>query len=862
MASFTDQIQTFNPYVSKAPLIEAMVTVGNQKQQQYNQGVQKIQGYIDNVAGMDVANEADKQYLQSKLNELGSNLKTVAAGDFSNQQLVNSVGGMATQVVKDPLVQNAVSSTAWYRKQLAEMEKAVAEGKSSQANIKDFTDKANVWLSGTQPGGVFRDRYTPYRDLNTKALEAIKALHPKLQSLDVPFVIKNGKITKEVADAIQRLEIKGIDEGAIETAIAAVMNPDDYNQMAIDANYQFSNVTADDLVKRVGTDLESGKKFARAQVDNINNILPKYATDPDKSEELKKRRKKYEDQLGGEGKVGTLDAQALQEIERIRSGDLKSAKYSIYKDGFFREYGNAFAWKEEKLTYVDNPMMQIQLKKDEIAIDRQREARLTQEFKIKTAQDQQMIDLKIKENYLKQVELGLINPNEPTTLGNETDNKLKSGDRLNSQIDKVASNIDGDVAALKARGLSDTKVAEIVADYAKNGNKSNVNPAYIPTIQSILKEKKNLDALTKLKENTLKEADILVGGDPKNIELLNAESKFISSNFNNPQKITLPTTEGVNLKISEADLFKLYKQGDVGFTDPRGLKGGSISIKYGDKTYNVESSRFGYGTIPAINSFTTKLKNYRNQFDKPISGFEKQKTDKYLELLAPRVSELVPTIKAVNYGKDDKLPVNIANNLSALITAAEEKDIAADGDYSTASASALLTKENIANTRVFVQSNKDGTYIVTLKSDADPKNLQNLKLTASQVASNFGPQYLTQNGDEALLLRLGRGTTNVNDDPKEAQYQSQFGDFPNINNYQILADLDQDTKNPGQFVPKFYALRKDGTYQTFVIAGRNKAQRLGLEQAKQQFNTLTDDDFIKLMKTEYPKYDFSNLYQK
>jgi hypothetical protein len=196
MASFTDQIQTFNPYVSKAPLIEAMVTVGNQKQQQYNQGVQKIQGYIDNVAGMDVANESDKKYLQSKLNELGSNLKTVAAGDFSNQQLVNSVGGMATQVVKDPLVQNAVSSTAWYRKQLAEMEKAIAEGKSSQANIKDFTDKANVWLSGTQPGSVFRDRYTPYRDLNTKALEAIKALHPKLQSLDVPFVIKNGKITR------------------------------------------------------------------------------------------------------------------------------------------------------------------------------------------------------------------------------------------------------------------------------------------------------------------------------------------------------------------------------------------------------------------------------------------------------------------------------------------------------------------------------------------------------------------------------------------------------------------------------------------------------------------------------------------
>jgi len=721
MASFTDQIQTFNPYVSKAPLIEAMVTVGTQKQQQYDQGVQKIQGYIDNIAGMDVVNDADKQYLQSKLNQLGSNLKTVAAGDFSNQQLVNSVGGMATQVIKDPLVQNAVSSTAWYRKQLAEMEKAIAEGKSSQANIKDFTDKANIWLSGKTPGSVFRDRYTPYKDLNSKALEAIKALHPKLQSLDVPFVIKNGKITREVADAIQRLEIKGIDEGAIETAIAAVMTPDDYNQMSIDANYQFSNVTAEDLVKRVGTDLEYSKRFAKEQIDNINTLLPKYATDPDKEGELKKRRKKYEDQLGADGKPGTLDAQALQEIERIKSGDLKSAKYSIYKDGFFREFSNAFAWKEEKLTYVDNPMMQIQLKKDEIAIDRQREARLAEEFRIKTQLDIKALDLKEKE--------------------------------LNSQIDKVAANIDGDVAALKARGLSDGKITEMVADYAKNGNKSNVNPAYIPTIQSILKEKKNLEALSNLKSNTLKEADALVSTDPKNTALLREESKFIANNFNNTEKVTLPTTEGTNIKISEADLFKLYKQGDVGFTDPRGLKGGSISIKWGGKTYNVESSRFGYGSISAINSFTTKLKSYRNQFDKPISSFEKQKTDKYLELLAPRVSELVPTIIAVNYGKEDKLPVNIANKLSALITAADVKDIAADGDYSTDAASKLLTKENIANTRVFVQSNKDGTYIVSLKSDADPKNLQNLKLTAAQVVSNLGPQYLTQNGEEAFRPR-------------------------------------------------------------------------------------------------------------
>ena len=45
MASWTDNPQAltnFNPYVSQLP-VEAMVKVGMQKQQQYDEGIQKIQ---------------------------------------------------------------------------------------------------------------------------------------------------------------------------------------------------------------------------------------------------------------------------------------------------------------------------------------------------------------------------------------------------------------------------------------------------------------------------------------------------------------------------------------------------------------------------------------------------------------------------------------------------------------------------------------------------------------------------------------------------------------------------------------------------------------------------------------------------
>ena len=136
MASFTDQQLTpFTPYVAQLP-VQSMVQVGMQKQAQYDQGVQKIQTQIDNVAGMDIANDVQKKYLQSKLDELGGKLKTVAAGDFSNQQLVNSVGGMATSIVKDPTIQNAVYSTQRAKTELETGEAAYKAGKSKLGRLK------------------------------------------------------------------------------------------------------------------------------------------------------------------------------------------------------------------------------------------------------------------------------------------------------------------------------------------------------------------------------------------------------------------------------------------------------------------------------------------------------------------------------------------------------------------------------------------------------------------------------------------------------------------------------------------------------------------------------------------------------
>jgi len=174
MASFTDAISTFNPYVSQLPVIEEMSKVGMERQAKYDQGIQKIQGQIDNVAGMDIIKDVDRANLQSKLNQLGSDLKKVAASDFSNFQLVNSVGGMASQIIKDPTIQNAVSATANYRKQVKDMEAARKAGKSDKNNEEYFLNDANKWLTSSKVGESFSGSYMEHIDVMKLVRDSIK----------------------------------------------------------------------------------------------------------------------------------------------------------------------------------------------------------------------------------------------------------------------------------------------------------------------------------------------------------------------------------------------------------------------------------------------------------------------------------------------------------------------------------------------------------------------------------------------------------------------------------------------------------------------------------------------------------------
>ena len=346
MASFTDAIPQFNPYIQQLP-VDAMVSVGMQKQQQYDQGLQRIQSEIDRVAGLDIVRDVDRQYLQSKLNDLGSKLRTVAAGDFSNFQLVNSVAGMASNVAKDKNVLNAVQSTAKYRKGLQDMEVAIKEGKSSASNEWLFGFDASEWLDSDDLNKQFNSRFYQYSNYKKNAVEAIKALTKSKTLTEDAFTIdEKGKLV--IADAITRVELAGIPPEQIQQALMATLSPDDFRQMQIDGRYNYSNVSDEQFAQSINQNYQTNlnkfqekKKFLEASIPTTNDVQAKEAikqqiADIDKY--LVKMKSDYDDISG-----------------TLLSGDVESAKARLHTRSFIDQFSNAFSFTEISKTYETSP---------------------------------------------------------------------------------------------------------------------------------------------------------------------------------------------------------------------------------------------------------------------------------------------------------------------------------------------------------------------------------------------------------------------------------------------------------------------------------------------------------------------------
>ena len=385
MASFTDAIPQFNPYIQQLP-VEAMVRVGMEKQQRYDQGLQRIQSQIDQVAGLDIYRPEDKQLLQSKLNELGTKLKTVAAGDFSNYQLVNSVAGMAGTLMKDPTIIAAVQSTQNIKNNSKIMEEARQKGELTPDNELYYTKQLSAYENSglvNERGKpiVFGAKYDPHFDVFKFVKENFDAVKPgNLTFEEVYETDKNGNpkidpVTKEpiYSPVMIRLEKEGrLPEAVRETLGQIFSDPRVSKQLQITGEYNYQSYTPDLLKQKISKQESTILAAQNFQLAELTLIKTNAKTQEDKD--------KIDVQIGNiENSIKTTTEQ-YKELKETADSNPDAIKGLLYEDDVRSRYTSMFGQVFVKKTNLANPGWDANYKIQQAA-EQRRQFNLDMDFK-------------------------------------------------------------------------------------------------------------------------------------------------------------------------------------------------------------------------------------------------------------------------------------------------------------------------------------------------------------------------------------------------------------------------------------------------------------------------------------------------
>lgn len=805
MASFTDQISQFNPYIQQLP-VDAMVKVGMYKQQQYDQGVQKIQAYVDNVAGMDVANDADKAYLQSKLNDLGSRLKTVAAGDFSNNQLVNSVGGMASSIVKDPTVQNAVSSTAWYRKQAAEMEKAVQSGKSSAANIDDFNQQASAWLSSNKAGQVFKGRYTPYTDVNKKFLEVLKAVHPMADQSDVAYEIDpaTGKPNfNKIAAAMVRKGYEGVSAAKIQNAINASLTPDDINQLRLDANYRFKGLGTPELQNYIKTTATASVGKIDSMIGQLQEVVNlKSSSSVEKSQALQS----IDDLNAKKAEInGSLDSK-LEEA----ATNPNAVKLSIYKNSYIDQFANAFSWEKKTTELLTNPVLaadhwqkDYKLSQDRINLDRDK-------FKWDKYIDVEKLGVEKQKLELETEKIHGVNSGFTTYAGESTIVKnplvaMKQDANAKDQsaqdgVKAMAQDLLGSASPDKIGAIE--KNIELYRNATSDKDRNAIPVEWRNKVDQIIADRvgaKNLrNAIAESEKKVLSNPNIAGTAAALNQAIANKKGIVISSNGQNINFTNKEVFDFLNKEKGNAFSVSVSPTTNAPTSTGTGLDIDTNDLSPKERAlYNfVKSARYGNRTGLASPQQASVTNLFRQYDDVIQQGQANRRTinDLVSRDLSGKSGKYIPVISTINVGAGKEFSMargNMEAIASAVLSRYSRDKGGAEGLDVTA-ANEILSGDNKNDIQYQKLIQGDKTYLV-LKKGTVEHAIPLTAIEAAQLPKNKNEATSTDL-DVKTLQRLNGGKTNKSGQAVDGYFQRV--NFGNVKNLNVTADLSSDKSNP------------------------------------------------------------------
>lgn len=377
MASFTDRIPTFNPYVSQQP-VESMVKVGMMKQQKYDTNLERIYQSMDEIAGLDIIHGSDQAYLKNKMNEISNRLSVYAAGDFSSNNLTRNVRGLVSSIADDDIIKTAVQSTARVRSELSKASAAEEKGKSSVVNQWALNSQIQKYLSNPAEGQSFNGVYVPYKDVDKKLMDIYDKLSDEekvTQDIfkrdaagNTLYYSPDGKkyttdITQgwepELDQVILHREIKGKSANKILKAFMASLDADDLRQLDMNGSYHYRNSTPETFIAEVKN---YGEELKQSYRDNINTIAIELVTDTDLDIERKKALEMVMNSYQKDLDDGVIDEQVRNQIVNLNDTQyFEQYKKDTYKGKYLLEKANSLENISTKQLWKKNPKWQARM---------------------------------------------------------------------------------------------------------------------------------------------------------------------------------------------------------------------------------------------------------------------------------------------------------------------------------------------------------------------------------------------------------------------------------------------------------------------------------------------------------------------
>lgn len=391
MSSFAQngprQYKEYVPEVNDQVYAQAL----GKKDQEYQLGAQKVENYRNSIAGIPVAFEHERKYLQNVTDQLTTQINEMVGTDWSDQKMVNQIGNQANAISNDDNIQTAIANASKVREQQGRMKTDDKQAKGANvANRYNYLDSLNKFAGQAKVGDSFNGMYHEYFDKQKYTDDYFAKKHPN-QEVRYEFAgfdaNGNPKSQSNIYewDAIKHT-YKGLrpDEIAREMQELLSTSPELENQLAIDAKYKYRNTDAIGFGKEISNhQLASVDRDSKLYSNKLQSLSNYKQGDPeyiqitkdleDLSTDATKRLKYLKDGL-------PVDMYNYHTNEGVR--DALNGK--LYIDKWVNAQADFYSWGENNIELIGDSPRKAWYEKQKLSLENRK---LTDEEKHKSFQD-------------------------------------------------------------------------------------------------------------------------------------------------------------------------------------------------------------------------------------------------------------------------------------------------------------------------------------------------------------------------------------------------------------------------------------------------------------------------------------------